>query len=74
MPVAPAPPPAAEITWTVGPGETVESICQKAYGLCSKAMVQTIENVNLNITDPQRLSPGQTLTLPVIENLRPVKP
>ena len=64
----------AEIIWTVSAGETMESICQKAYGLCSKPMVRTIENANLNIADPKRLNPGQTVNLPVIENLRPMKP
>jgi hypothetical protein len=43
------------------------------YGICGKGMLQILARANPTI-DPNRLVTGQTVYLPVIENLKPVVP
>jgi type II secretory pathway predicted ATPase ExeA len=65
------PPPTAR--YTVETQDTLGQLCQLVYGICGKSMLQTLAWANPTI-DPQRLIEGQTIYLPVIENLRPVVP
>lgn len=53
--------------------ETLQQLCQLVYGICGKSMVLTLAEANPSI-DPNHLVAGQTVYLPVIENLRPVVP
>jgi len=56
--------------WVVKVGDTLDSICESAYGICTDAMVRALARRNA-VSDTAPLSAGQSLTLPVLENLKP---
>jgi general secretion pathway protein A len=68
-----APEPPAMATYTVETQDTLDQLCPLVYGICGKNMLQTLAQANPTI-DPQHLIAGQTVYLPVIENLKPVVP
>jgi type II secretory pathway predicted ATPase ExeA len=70
---APAPAPSRSIAanWTARAGETLPQICTKAYGICTHRMIQALTAANPAI-DPVNIAEGDTVALPIIENLKPV--
>jgi type II secretory pathway predicted ATPase ExeA len=53
-------------------GETLDSICQAAYGICTDAMVRALARLN-GVSDTAPLTASRVLTLPVLENLKPTR-
>jgi len=70
-PARPAPPPVA--SYKVENQDSLGQLCQLVYGICSRNMLQKLASANPTI-DPDKLATGQTIYLPVIENLKPVVP
>jgi hypothetical protein len=70
-PEPPRPPPVA--TYKVENQDSLGQLCRLVYGICSRNMVQKLAAANPTI-DPEKLVTGQTVYLPVIENLKPVVP
>lgn len=74
-PAAPAPaltpPPVA--TYKIENQDSLDQLCRLVYGICSRNMVQKLAAANPTIA-PDKLIAGQTVYLPVIENLKPVVP
>ncbi|MGH6980514.1 MAG: AAA family ATPase, partial [Stellaceae bacterium] len=68
---APQPPPVA--TYKVETQDSLGQLCQLVYGICSRNMLLTLAKANPSV-DPNKLVAGQTVYLPVIENLKPVVP
>ena len=68
--VAPKPPRAS---YVVENQDTLGQLCQLVYGICGQSMLQTLAQANPTI-DPRHLIAGETVYLPVIENLKPVVP
>ncbi len=67
QPVAPAEPPAARV-YTVRPGESLSTICQRVYGTASLTPSLAAHN---KITDPDKLWAGKRLALPPADVLAP---
>ncbi len=63
--------PSIAANWTARAGETLGQICVRAYGICSRSIVETLTAANPAI-DPVNLAEGDSVALPVIENLRPI--
>jgi general secretion pathway protein A len=59
--------------YTVENEDTLSQLCQLAYGICGDNVLHTLTQANATI-DPNHLVTGQTVDLPVIENLKPVVP
>ncbi|HXE15864.1 MAG TPA: AAA family ATPase [Stellaceae bacterium] len=70
-PAQPSPPPVA--TYRIENQDSLGQLCQLVYGICSRNMVQKLAKANPTV-DPDKLIAGQTVYLPVIENLKPVVP
>jgi nucleoid-associated protein YgaU len=58
-----APPPPAERTYAVQPGDTLSKISKQFYGDANKYM-KIFEANRGTLTDPNTIKPGQVLTIP----------
>jgi type II secretory pathway predicted ATPase ExeA/phage tail protein X len=56
--------------YSVRSKETLAQLCQKVYAVCGGRMVRALLRANPGI-DPKALRRGETIRLPVIENLKP---
>jgi general secretion pathway protein A len=68
--LAPAP---AMARYKVETQDTLGQLCQLVYGICGDNVLHTLAQANPAI-EPNHLVAGQTVYLPVIENLKPVVP
>jgi type II secretory pathway predicted ATPase ExeA len=57
--------------YTVANERTLAQLCVKAYGICTREMVRTLAASNPAL-DPRQLAEGQNVSLPILENLKPV--
>jgi general secretion pathway protein A len=70
---APPAPRGQTMSYKVEAQHTLDELCKRAYGICGTAMVRTLAQTNPTI-DPAHLVAGQSVDLPVIENIRPAFP
>ena len=69
-----APPePAQTAQYTIENQDTLQQLCHLVYGVCGRSTVLALAKANPSV-NPDHLVAGQTVYLPVIENLRPVVP
>jgi general secretion pathway protein A len=60
-------------SYRVTTSRTLAQLCEESYGVCGDPMIRALERANPRL-DPAHLVAGETVRLPVIENLRPLAP